>query len=167
MDNFRFLCMHRVRVALSQVKALWRVRPGRGIPRISTAYAQVGRSCAQVIHMFVHRQQRGSPLTVLADSSGSSRVCSRARACTRTRGSGLAEIAREGRRPDARCRLQAGRRIYRKPAGPAHPDRPPDHASSICSSRPGYATGHAPPALIGAARRPQTMPAGTEPSTST
>ena len=59
MDNFRFLCMHRVRVALSQVKALWRVRPGRGIPRISTAYAQVGRSCAQVIHMFVHRQHAG------------------------------------------------------------------------------------------------------------
>ena len=35
------------------------MRPGRGIPSISTAYAQARRHYAQVIHMFVHRQQDG------------------------------------------------------------------------------------------------------------
>jgi hypothetical protein len=33
------------------------VPAGRRIPSISTAYAQDWRRCAQVIHMFVHRQQ--------------------------------------------------------------------------------------------------------------
>lgn len=32
-------------------------RMARGIPSISTAYAQAWRRCAQVIHMVVHRQQ--------------------------------------------------------------------------------------------------------------
>jgi hypothetical protein len=49
--------MHRVRLAFSQVNALSWLRPGSGIPSISTAYAQDRRRCAQVIHMFVHRQQ--------------------------------------------------------------------------------------------------------------
>jgi hypothetical protein len=53
--------MHRVRLALSQVKPLSWLRPGSGIPSISTAYAQARRRCAQVIHMFVHRQQGSSP----------------------------------------------------------------------------------------------------------
>ena len=41
---------------LSQVEALFRLRSGSGIPNISTEYAQVRHRCAQVIHMFVHRQ---------------------------------------------------------------------------------------------------------------
>lgn len=54
--------MHRAWPALSQVKALSRVRPGSGIPSISTAHAQAQCCCAQVIHMFVHSQQVSSPL---------------------------------------------------------------------------------------------------------
>jgi hypothetical protein len=56
VDNSGFLCLHRMRLALSQVRALSRLQPGSGIPSISTAYAQAWRHCAQVIHMFVHRQ---------------------------------------------------------------------------------------------------------------
>ena len=59
MDNSRFLCMHRVRVALSQVKGLVMGAAGGGIHSISTAYAQVRGCCAQVVHMFVHRQHAG------------------------------------------------------------------------------------------------------------
>ena len=43
-------------MALSQVEALFRLRSDSGIPSISTAYAQVRPHCAQVIHIFVHRQ---------------------------------------------------------------------------------------------------------------
>jgi hypothetical protein len=53
--------MHRVRLALSQVKAPSQVQPGREIPRISTGCAQDRRCCAQVIHMFVHREQGSGP----------------------------------------------------------------------------------------------------------
>jgi hypothetical protein len=53
--------MHRVRLALSQVKALSWVRSPIGIPSISTVRAQAQRSCAQVIHMFVHSQPVTSP----------------------------------------------------------------------------------------------------------
>jgi hypothetical protein len=48
---------HRVRVALSQVKAVSWVRPHSEIHSISTPHAQAQRSCAQLIHMFVHSQQ--------------------------------------------------------------------------------------------------------------
>ena len=61
VDNSGLLCMHRVRLALSQVKALSWLWPCSGIPSISTAYAQARRRCAQVVHMFVHRQQGSSP----------------------------------------------------------------------------------------------------------
>jgi hypothetical protein len=44
-------------LALSLVKALFWLRPYCGIPSISTVYTQAQRRCAQVIHMFVHRQQ--------------------------------------------------------------------------------------------------------------
>ena len=80
--------MHRVRIAFSQVKALSCLRPGSGIPSISTAYAQARRRCAQVIHMFVHRQQEGSPVAWPADSSRSARRCLRPRPARRMRGSG-------------------------------------------------------------------------------
>jgi hypothetical protein len=56
VDNSNFLCIHRPRLVPSQVEALFRLRSGGGIPSISTAYAQVWHHCAQVIHMFVHRQ---------------------------------------------------------------------------------------------------------------
>jgi hypothetical protein len=55
--------MHRPDFALSQVNALFWFRLGCEIPSISTVYAQAWRRCAQVIHMFVHRQQGSSPLT--------------------------------------------------------------------------------------------------------
>ncbi len=63
----------------SQVNALSWLRPGSGIPSISTVYAQALRRCAQVIHTFVHRQQESSPLAGLAGSSGSARRCLHAR----------------------------------------------------------------------------------------
>jgi hypothetical protein len=46
--------MHRVSIALSQVKALLWARPGNGIPSISPMCAQDRRRFAQVIHMVVH-----------------------------------------------------------------------------------------------------------------
>jgi hypothetical protein len=52
-----FLCMHRYDSHSSQVNAHFWLGLGRGIPSISTAYAQAWRRCAQVIHMFVHRQR--------------------------------------------------------------------------------------------------------------
>ena len=73
VDNSGFLCMHRMRLALSQVKALLWLRPGSVIPSISTMCAQARRRCAQVIHMFVHRQQGSSPLAGLAGRTGSAR----------------------------------------------------------------------------------------------
>ena len=87
--------MHSVRLALSQVKFLSGCGTGSRIPSISTAYAQARGRCAQVIHMFVHRQQGSSPLAVLAGSSGSARRCLRAWPAGRMRGSGpsLDEIA--------------------------------------------------------------------------
>lgn len=80
------------------------LRPGSGIPSISTAYAQARCRCAQVIHMFVHRQQEGSPVAWLAGSSRSARRCSRARPAGRMRGSGPGrdEIAPGRQLPDDR-----------------------------------------------------------------
>jgi hypothetical protein len=62
VDNSRFLCMHRHDSRSPQVNAHFWLRLGRGIPSISTAYAQAWRRCAQVIHMFVHRHQGSSRL---------------------------------------------------------------------------------------------------------
>ena len=60
---------------LSQVNALLWLRPGIGIPSISTAYAQARRRCAQVIHMFVHRQSswRSTTRSQLGDVGGCSK----------------------------------------------------------------------------------------------
>jgi hypothetical protein len=83
VDNSNFPRVHRARLALSQVNALSRVRPDRGIPSISTGCPQVRRRCAQVIHMFVHKTAWRS----LPPRSGSAHRCLRARAKhTRTRG---------------------------------------------------------------------------------
>ena len=125
-----FLCMHRVRLALSQVKPLSWLRPGSGIPSISTAYAQARRRCAQVIHMFVHRQQGGSPVAGLAGSSGSACRCLRAWPAGRMRGSGpgLDEIASGRQPPDGR----------RRPEG-----RPPAHTPPACRSRASRSAGTA------------------------
>jgi hypothetical protein len=54
--------MHRHDSRSPQVNAHFWLRLGLGIPSISTAYAQAWRRCAQVIHMFVHRQQGSSRL---------------------------------------------------------------------------------------------------------
>ncbi len=66
--------MHRPDFALSQVNALFWFRLGCEIPSISTVYAQAWRRCAQVIHMFVHRQQGSRSSDRLAGSSGSART---------------------------------------------------------------------------------------------
>ena len=102
------------------------LRPGSGIPSISTAYAQARRRCAQVIHMFVHRQQEGSPVAWLAGSSRSARLCSRARPACRMRGSGPGrdEIAPGRQLPDDRRQEDRQPAHPPPPARPAHPDRP-------------------------------------------
>jgi hypothetical protein len=134
-----------MRLALSQVKALSWLRPGSGIPSISTAYAQARRRCAQVIHMFVHRQQESSPLAWLTGSSRSARRCLRARPAGRRRRSARAWMRspQEGSyRMIAVARGQAARastaaRRSRESRSAA------DCASSIRSSCPGCAAGHA------------------------
>ncbi len=113
--------MHRTRLALSQVKALSRLRPGSGIPSISTAYAQAWRRCAQVIHMLVHRQ-RGRQSCLLA---GWQQRIGRAGAGVPDRSAGCGDLAQvwifvaPGRQPpDDRCRPADSRpRIHRRPAG--------------------------------------------------
>ena len=55
--------MHRPDSRSPQVNALFWSRLACGIPSISTVYAQAWCRCAQVIHMFVHRQQGSSPPT--------------------------------------------------------------------------------------------------------
>ena len=121
MDNSDFLCMHRMRLALSQVKARSWLRPGSGIPSISTAYAQARRRCAQVIHMFVHRRQGSSPVAGLAGSRGSARRCLRARPAGRMRGSGpgLDEIAPGRQPPDDRHPPSPPPSRTIRPAGPS------------------------------------------------
>ena len=110
VDNSGFLRMHRAWPALSQVKAPSHVRPGSGIPSISTAHAQAQCCFAQVIHMFVHSQQVSSPLGALADSSRGACVTEPA---GRTRGSrpGADEIMPEPgpRMPAAALNLGGGR----------------------------------------------------------
>ena len=54
VDSFAFFSVHRARIALSQVKALLRARPGNTIPSISPMCAQARRRFTQVIHMVVH-----------------------------------------------------------------------------------------------------------------
>ena len=54
VDSFAFLSVHRARIALPQVKALSRARPGNTIPSISPMCAQARRRFTQVIHMVMH-----------------------------------------------------------------------------------------------------------------
>ena len=124
MDNSRFLCMHRVRVALSQVKGLVIGAAGGAIHIISTAYAQVRRCCAQVVHMFVHRQHAGhedlprgwkrspetAPQVSYRSESDKAPPCMRWRGLARPRHTkarqlpGFAGAARRPPVPDARAR---------------------------------------------------------------
>lgn len=139
MDNSGFLFMHRMRLALSQVKALSWLREGSGIPSISTAYAQPRRRCAQVIHKFVHRQQGSSPVAWPGGSSRSARRCLRARPAGRVRGSGqgsylmIAVTQRTGR---AAARIRAALmtvsiRIVRAISLPSDSRRPGRVAPSL------------------------------------
>ena len=54
VDSFAFFLIHRARIALSQVKALLRARPGHTIPSIPPMCAQARRRFTQVIHMVMH-----------------------------------------------------------------------------------------------------------------
>ncbi len=70
--------MHRAWIALSQVKALLRTRPGNTIPSISPMCAQARRRFTQVIHMVVHSKRVRRSLARLAGGAGQ-----RAGACVR------------------------------------------------------------------------------------
>ena len=138
MDNSRFLCMHRVRVALSQVKGLVIGAAGGAIHIISTAYAQVRRCCAQVVHMFVHRQHAGhedlprgwkrspetAPQVSYRSESDKAPPCMRWRGLARPRhartASCLASLA-----PRAARRCQTPVRGTGFPAPPTFPGSPP------------------------------------------
>ena len=54
VDSFAFFSVHKAWIALSQVKALLRARPGNTIPSISPMCAQARRRFTQVIHMVMH-----------------------------------------------------------------------------------------------------------------
>jgi len=54
VDNSGSFSVHKAWIALSQVKALLRARPGNTIPSISPMCAQARRRFTQVIHMVVH-----------------------------------------------------------------------------------------------------------------
>jgi hypothetical protein len=90
--------MHRHDSRFPQVNAYFWLRLGRGIPSISTAYAQAWRRCAQVIHMFVHRQQ-GSSRVVCGQAAriGTVRWYLQARPTRRVRASETHWRARPGK----------------------------------------------------------------------
>ena len=138
-------------MALSQVKALLRARPGNGIPSISPIRAQARGRFAQVIHMVVHskagntfcwptgRQQRAS-VPVLARGG---------RHAGRGSGLGLVDIVRDGGRWSSRT---GGPRTQAPACCHAHRD-PAGCASSIRSTCPGsVAAGAGPPACATATR---------------
>jgi hypothetical protein len=77
VDNSGFLRMHRHGWRFPQVKGPPWVRPGTGIPSISTAHAQAKCCCPQVIHIFVHSQQVSSPSCRANRYSRSAHYCSR------------------------------------------------------------------------------------------
>ena len=138
VDNSRSFSVHRARIALSQVKALLRARPGNTIPSISPMCAQARRRFTQVIHMVVHRKacntfscragrQRSSVPLLARGGHGWHRPRRRAPDARRT------PCRTGGPRPPAPACCYA----HRDPAG---------RASSIRSSCPGSAAGAVPPA---------------------
>ncbi len=150
VDNSGSFSVHRAWIALSQVKALLRPRPGNTIPSISPTCAQARRRFAQVIHMVVHskacntfsrragRQRVSVPLLARHD-----------RHAGRGSGLGLDDIALEG---GTGCSPHTCRTDGPRPQAPAcchaHNDRAAC-ASSIRSSCPGSVAadaGHPPPA---------------------
>jgi hypothetical protein len=62
VDNSGFLCVHRRGWRFSQVKGPAWMRPGSGIPSISTAHPQAKCCCTQVIHIFVHSGRQAALL---------------------------------------------------------------------------------------------------------
>jgi hypothetical protein len=77
VENSGFLRMHRRIWGFPQVKGPPEVRPGSGIPSISTGRKQAQCCCAQVIHIFVHSQQVSSPLAGPPGTSRSACRCLR------------------------------------------------------------------------------------------
>src|SRR5271165_2822481 len=167
--NTHSFSMHRARMALSQVKALLRARPGNGILSISPMSAQARRRFAQVIHMVVHskagntfswpagRQQRAS-VPVLARGG---------RHAGRGSGLGLVDSVRDG--AGAGARAQAARAPRRLPAvtlivilpaarpryaQPARAQSPPELVPPACATTTrSRSVGRRPPSTTGFSRR--------------
>jgi hypothetical protein len=118
VDNSSFLCMHRMWLALSQVKGPVRARPGSGIPSISTARPQARGRCAQVIHMFAHTPQESSPL-----AGGQAAAEYRAGARVLGKHADREDLVRAQTRPPAKATTGARRLKDRTPAHPP-PARP-------------------------------------------
>jgi hypothetical protein len=111
--------MHSVRRTLSQAKALSGMRPGSGIPSISTVHAQARCRCAQIIHMFVHSQQVSSPLVPRRAGSRSARPGLPDTASTPDREAPGPGRVRSRKEADRGCSppLWSGRRARRLPGG--------------------------------------------------
>jgi hypothetical protein len=125
VDNSRFLWMHRVQVALSQVKALSWVRPCSGIPSISTRTHRLSAVAHNSSTCLCTASKGSSPLAALAGRCGSARqrlpdTAStpdprlQARARMRSRKNAdlrcTPPLGRRARRPRAHCfRLRRGR----------------------------------------------------------
>ena len=151
VDSFAFLSAHRARIALPQVNALLRARPGNTIPSISPMCAQARRRFTQVIHMVMHSKADNTFSCRAGRQRLSVPVLARGGRPAGRR-SGLGHRPRR-RAPDARripCR-QAARRPQAPACCHAHRDLA-GGASSIRSRCPGSAAaGAGPPACASTA----------------
>jgi hypothetical protein len=139
--------MHSVRLALSQVKFLSGCGTGSGIPSISTAYAQARGRCAQVIHMFVHRQQGSGPLP-----RWQAAAARRAGACVPGQSAGCEDLARAWMRsPTCRGRRSPPNCLSRRP-----PSRPTCATCTPSSAHIAEPKRLSPPAPWACSRPPHT-----------
>ena len=147
VDSFAFFSIHRARIALSQVKALLRARPGNTIPSISPMCAQARRRFTQVIHMVVHSKACNTFSCRAGRQRVSVPVLARGgRHAGRGSGLGLDDIAHDGghRMLAAHPAGQAARVTQAPACCHAHRD-PAGRASPIRSSCPGSVAASAGP----------------------
>ena len=114
-----FLRMHRSDRRFPQVKDPPWMRPGSGIPSISTAYAQAQCRCAQVIHIFVHSQQGNQ-----SSCRAGRQAAAGQRAGCWGHGGGPGARFRAGREVPGRARMRSCQNPGRRCSPPSWPGRP-------------------------------------------
>ena len=165
VDSFALFSVHSTRIALSQVKALLRARPGNTIPSISPMCAQVRRRFTQVIHMVVHSKACKHVLVPGWQAAGQRAGACARRPARRTRIClGLDDIAHDG----------GHRMLAARPAGQAArvPRRLPAVTLTVIppAARPRYAQAaraQSPPAPASACATTATSRSGRRRSPST